>query len=555
MSKLSQGLVFVAVLAVVVLSACGETSVETKPTPTAVTGGDGQPLGSVQLPTSCSAQAQPVLEQALALLHNMTYVEADRLFGEAAALDPECGLAYWGQAMTRVHPLWPDVPSEQQFRAGQELLEQALAAGNVSDRERAYISALQAYYRPGATSSERERLQAFLDGWKAVHGAHPDDPEAKLFYALALMATAEGSDKSYEKQRTAGALAQAVLEQIPDHPGAHHYVIHAYDFAPLAERALTAARSYGEVAPENSHALHMTSHIFTRLGLWPESIEYNERAADASMERNAVGAISMHRMHALDYVVYGYLQTANDEQAVSVLEQLKALEPPFQNHAATAYAFAAVPARIALERQDWSAASKLQPGWPAEVPWDQYPHLVAIPEFARALGAARGGEIATAETAIARLQELQRRAAALPGAYDWGTQVAIQAVTVEAWLELERGDHERALELMAEAAEMEQGTEKNPVTPGAVLPATELYGDMLMEAGRFEAAKAQYDRALERSPNRFNSLYGAGLAAEKAGDAATATALYGRLLSNCPSPSGAAPRLRHARAFVDRSSS
>ena len=538
-------------LLTVVGAACTpRSSAPSSGTTTAVIGLDGQPLGSVRFPTSCSDDAQPGLQQGLALLHSMTYLEAERRFEDAARIDPECALAYWGQAMTRVHPLWPDVPSTDDMTTARRLLARATGVTHTSAREGAYVSALQAYLEGGPESREADRLARFLSGWQTVRDAHADDLEAKLFYALALMATADLSDTTYETLRSAGAVVEEVLAQIPDHPGGLHYVIHAYDVPPLAEQALSAARQYGETAPENSHALHMTSHIFTRVGLWPESITYNTRAAAAAIGRTPEGTVSMHYMHALDYLTYAYLQTADDRAANDVIQGLQTLEPPFQNHAATSYAFAAIPARVALERHDWRGAARLEARSPEGVLWEQYPNVVAITEFARALGAARSGDAATAEAAIAVLAGLQDRAEALPGKYDWGVQVAIQRTTAMAWVVYERGEVEQGLELMSQAARMEQGTEKNPVTPGAVLPATELYGDMLLEAHRWGEAGIQFDRALLRSPNRFNSLFGAGQAAERAGDADAAAVFYQTLVDNCTEAVGERPELEYARRVL-----
>jgi tetratricopeptide (TPR) repeat protein len=516
---------------------------------TPVLSADGQELGTVHFPTSCAAEVQADLEHGLALLHHMNYTKAEPIFLGAAESDPECALAYWGAAMTYVHPLWPDTVSGENLERGRALLVKASAAAHSSEREAGYLNALNGYYE-GQEVSERERLRSFLEGWTAVHTDYPDDTEAALFHALALLGTAEASDKSYQKQAEAGSILEGVLERVPRHPGAHHYTIHAYDFPPLAPRALDIARRYDDLAPENTHALHMTSHIFTRLGLWPESIEFNIRAAAAASERTAKGDVSLHHLHALDYLAYAYLQRADDVAADAVLADLKALEPPFQNHSATAYAFAAVPARLALERHDWEAAAAVESRWPAELKWEQYPYLDAITFFARALGAAHTGHPKVAQAAIAELVELEAAANALDIAYDWGIQVAIQRVAAEAWLAYESGDTERGLELGRKAAEMEGTTEKNPVTPGEVLPARELYGDMLLASGHHSEAVEAYETALARSPNRFNSIYGAGRAAELAGDGQAAKELYAQLLEICPDPTGARPELEHARAFL-----
>ncbi len=513
----------------------------------------GEALGFVAFPTSCTEAAQVEIERGLALLHHMNYVNAEPVFLRAAELDPECAIAYWGAAMTYVHPLWPDTISPENREAGEALLARAETAANKSSREAKYVAALQGYYE-GAERSERERLASYLAGYMVLHAEYPDDPEAAAFHALGLLANAPAEDKTYALQSEAGEILEGLLAQVPKHPGGHHYTIHAYDFPPLAERALDIARRYDDLAPENTHALHMTSHIFTRLGLWPESIEFNLRAAEASKKRTASGQVSLHHLHAYDYLAYAYLQQARDNAANEVLAKLEALEPPFQNHSATAYTFAAVPARLALERHDWAKAAQVETRWPSELEWDQYPYLDAIPYFARAMGAARTGKPDAARLAIAELGRLEEAAGSLDIAYDWAIQVAIQKTAAQAWLAYESGDVEGGLELARKAAAMEGSTEKNPVTPGEVLPARELYGDMLLEAGRYEEAVAAYERSLERSPNRFNSLYGAGRAAELDGNVEGAAQFYAQLIEVAATSDSDREELEHAHQFVETAS-
>ena len=496
---------------------------------TEVLDADGGSLGSVAFPVSCSAEAATTMRRGIALLHHMTFTEAAGVFETAAEQDPDCALAYWGMAMTPLHPLWPDVPSEQNLERGWVLLQEARAVGLQTPREEGYVTALEAYYRDAADRSETARLAAYAEGWEQVRVAHPGDSEATLFAALSLIATGLGSDDPLPTFEAGGAMAEQVLSQIPDHPGALHYIIHSYDVPALAPKALSVARTYGKVAPENAHALHMTSHIFTRVGSWEESIDYNVRSADAAWNQPINGATSHHHLHAIDYLAYAYLQTGQDDRAEEILDHLVALDGPIYDHAASAYAFAAVESRIALERQDWARAAAVEPRWPATVNWVLYPHLEAIPEFARALGAAHTGDVETAERSVARLGELRAQAATLPDAYDWGTQVQIQEVGARAWMAYAAERTDEAVELMTEAATLESTTTKNPVTPGVVLPANELLGDMLLDLGRYDEARAAYETALTRSPNRLNSLKGAGQAAELAGDA-EAAAEYERQL-------------------------
>ena len=510
----------------------------------------GGSLGRVSLSAaSCSAGAANAVRQALALLHHMTYGEARAAFRTAAREDPDCVLAHWGVAMTYVHPLWPDVPSADEFARGQAALERARSVREPTPREDAYLSALEAYYEDAAQRTEAERLDAFAAGWARAHERFPDDPEIRLFQVLSILAQGLGTPDMLRMNVEAGEMAAEVLAEIPDHPGALHYTIHSYDLPALAHRAEEAAQVYGEVAPDNSHALHMTSHIFTRLGEWDASIHYNDRAAQAALERPIDGQVSFHYLHAADYLVYGMLQRADDAAARSVLADLEALEGPVFDHAASAYAFAAIPARLLVERQAWEKAADLDPRWTALVPWARYPQLEAIPTFARGLGEARSGQIDAARASLERLGELREGAAELPTSYDWATQVRIQELALEAWIAYAVGDVEKAVTLMTEAQELEATTVKNPVTPGEVLPAAELLGDMLMELERYEEAEAAYEAALDRSPNRLNSLYGAGLAAERSGDEDTARRYYRRLVEQVVE-GAELDRVLHAKEYL-----
>lgn len=518
----------------------------------AVTDSLGSPLGTVRVPGSCTATADVHLGRGLALLHNMTYEEAEAAFAAAVDADSNCAMAYWGQAMTVVHPLWSDPPSQKRFEAGSAMLERARAHAETA-LELAYVQALAGYYEAGHSDSEKPNLVGLEDGWRAFHAKYPDDPEGTAFYALAQLATVDPGDKTFSKQRRAGALAMSVLDQIPDHPGGHHYVIHAYDNPALAPRAEEIARSYGGIAPEIPHALHMPTHTFTRLGLWEESIDWNRRSADAALERPVGEATSLHYFHALDYLAYAYLQRAEDRKAMAVLSELESLEPPYQAHLASAYAFAAVPARLALERHLWEEAAELEPRWPRAYAWDNSAAMEAITYFGRALGAARSGRFQQARDDLERLTVLQQQVAAT-NSY-WGTQVEIERLAALAWLQFEEGSREQALSTMRAAAELEAGTEKHPVTPGEVLPARELLADMLLELGRPAEALTEYQAALERSPNRFNSLYGAARAAELAGDREEAGRYYGALLEVTANADSERARLERAREFLAARSS
>jgi tetratricopeptide (TPR) repeat protein len=483
-------------------------------------GSHGEELGAVEVHASCEAAAMPHLQEGLALLHHMTYERADQAFAGAADADPACALAYWGRAMTSIHPLWTDPPTAGTFRRGEQFVQKAKSLQPSTPEERAYIAAVEGYYRAGRSATEAANLAAFADGWAQAHEQHPDDLEAASFHALGLLATADPQDKTFARQTRAAEIAADIRARVPQHPGAHHYIIHALDYPPLADQALEVARRYGDIAPEVPHALHMPTHIFTRLGLWRDSIAWNERSAAAALKQPVDGAISLHYLHALDYLAYAHLQLRQDEKATEVLRALEALDQPMQVELAVPYTLAAVPARLALERKEWARAAALAPRVPESYPWDRFPAMEAITWFARALGAARTGDVAAAEAAIGKLASL-REAAAESSTY-WGTQVDIRRTAASAWLAYAKDADAQALELMRKAAELEASTEKHPVTPGEVLPATELLGDMLMELGRHADARAAYEASLARSPNRYNSLSGAARAAEREGNAVAA---------------------------------
>jgi hypothetical protein len=404
----------------------------------------GDNLGTVNFPVSCSESSQHLMERGVALLHHMTYAGARKIFEVTGEADPNCALAYWGVAMTYVHPLWLDPPNEEEMKLGLDLIKLAKKRGHKTKREHAYIAALEAYFGTAKEHDQRARIARFEQAWEKVYRDFPDDLEAASFYALAHMATATSEDKSYQKQKAAGAIMEKILEQIPDHPGAHHYIIHAYDLPGLAGRALKVARSYGKVAPEVPHALHMPTHIFTRLGLWQESIAWNNRSAAAALKNKVGGAITMHYLHALDYLAYAYLQQAQDKKAKETMETILSLSGPFYdlNVEATAYALAAIPARYTLERQKWEDAAQLKPRKPVTFQWgNRFSAFESTIHFARALGAARSGNATVAQNALKQLVTLHD-IAARKSTY-WANQIRIQELSVRAWLTLEKGKRQR----------------------------------------------------------------------------------------------------------------
>jgi tetratricopeptide (TPR) repeat protein len=510
----------------------------------------GNQIGTVQFPISCSDAAKPLVERGVALLHHMTYDGAKAAFAAATQTDPDCAMGYWGQAMTYIHPLWSDAPSKEDFERGRALVGKARARGQKTERENAYIEAVGAYYEQGWNKIETINLQRFESGWEAVYRRFPQDIEAACFFALAHMATASPADKTYTKQKRAGIIAEEVLSQVSDHPGAHHYVIHAYDYPPLASKALNAARSYGKIAPDIPHALHMPTHIFTRVGLWQESIIMNKRSAAAALKHPAGSAVSLHYPHALDYLVYAYLQQADDHKARQVMEDLSYKDGTFQTHIAASYSFTAIPARFALERQQWSEAAVLEPRLPRNYPIEKFPAMEAITYFAKALGAARSDNLKVAKEALETLTALQDRAGKT-SAY-WAKQIEIQRLSAMSWIVYQEGGKIEALKIMQKAAELESSTEKHPVTPGEILPARELLADMLFDMGRYREAQTEYETALERSPNRFNSLYGAGLAAELGGNKSEAVFYYKKILEITATVKTDREQLKHAKLYLSQ---
>lgn len=511
-------------------------------------------MGSVRFDPGCADVANGHAIRGLTLLHHMTYLDANEAFVAATETDPTCTLGYWGQAMTIVHPVWPDVPDAEGLARGAELVRLARERTNPSGRASAYLETVAAYYEDAARKSEPERLVAFDDAWRRVVEAYPEDLEARALYALARIATASPSDKSYGQQFEALELLDDVLAAVPDHPGGHHYTIHARDYPPLAEEALDVARAYGQMAENIPHALHMPTHIYTRIGLWDESIAGNTDAADAATRQGQrLGGITTDFHHSLDYLAYGHLQRGEDEAAKAIMERAFAADGPWvsKNPPAIAYALSAIPARLALERADWEGAAALEARQPSGFPWsDALAPFEAITWFAKAVGAARSGQFDIAREAISTLSGFEDRVSQTASAEYWKTQIRVQRLTGEAWTAWESGDRVVGLELMREAAELEASTEKHAVTPGEVIPAAEFLGEMLLLAGHAGEALDAFGAALERSPRRLNGLAGAAEAAEAAGNDDAATAYYGALLDLTSDADADLPSMARARAFL-----
>jgi tetratricopeptide (TPR) repeat protein len=472
-------------------------------------------LGTVHFATSCSPAVTKDFDRGVALLHSFWFSAAIEAFNGVLKTDPTCAMAYWGIAMSWWGNPFGGFRSAQALQAGQAALEKAKATGAKTERERAYLAAVETLYRDNATVDQRTRTLAYEKAMEQLAAKHPDDVEARIFYALSLDQTALPTDKTYANQLKAAAILEKEFARQPDHPGLAHYIIHSFDVPPLAPRALTAARRYAKIAPAAPHALHMPSHTFTRVGSWQESIDTNIASAAAARKDGAAS----EELHALDYQVYAYLQTGQDAAARKTLDGISSIGQRIQVNAAGAaapapagfFARAAIPARYALERNAWAEAAKLSPR-DSPFPWTE-----AITHFARAIGAARTGDVAAAQADVDKLASLADGLRKAKDEY-WSEQVEIQRQAAAAWVRFAEGRRDEALTLAREAADREDATEKSAVTPGPIKPARELLGDMLMELGRPADALKEFETAMKKEPNRFRALYGAILAAQTTGN-------------------------------------
>jgi tetratricopeptide (TPR) repeat protein len=512
-----------------------------------VTGNDERSLGKVDFPISCKPEVQGRFNQALALLHNMMYLQAEKGFESVASLDPDCAMAYWGVAMTLFHPLWAP-PKEHELKIGSEAAQKAASLKPPTKREQAYIAAVNAFYRDWESTAHPARIAAWEKAQEKVFKDNPNDIDAGAFYALSHLATAPKGDKTFKHQEKAGQLLEKLRKKAPRHPGLFHYTIHAYDNPKFASLALEVAKGYDRIAPDAPHAQHMPSHIFVRMGMWTLVSEWNARSAASAKKQSRSRELSLHYIHAMDYLMYAYLQRSQDKMALATLDEINGVEN-YQDSFASAYGIAAAQARYPLERRQWAEAAKLPMRTHSMFPWDKYPQFEAITYFARGLGAARSGDTAGARSAIETLDTLYERTVRAGQGY-WAVLVDAQRTTVAAWVAFSEGEKERALKVMRKAADLEDSVDKHPVTPGAVLPARELLGDMLLLLGNPGEATEAYEASLGISPNRFNSLYGSGHASDLAGDIDKAKWYYSRLVEITAGVDSERPRLAKAKAFL-----
>jgi len=496
-------------------------------------------LGTVEFANSCAAAVQEPFQRAVAMLHSFRYLETEKAFREVLAQDPACAIANWGiAAILMSNPLAGVGPSADWAARAQAAIDQGRKTGAMTQRERDYIEAVAAYYEDWANRPERTRQLNRATAFEALAARYPDDDEAQIFLALYLAATQSLADQTYKTYLAAAAILENQFAKHPNHPGVAHYLIHSYDAPPIAAKGLSAARRYAAIAPAAPHAQHMPSHIFTRVGSWSESIATNQRAAQAAKQDGEFE----EQLHATDYMVYALLQLARDDEAGRLMRESAAISGFTTLRFAGPYAQAAIPARYAVERRDWKLAMALQPQP------NQFPYTMSLTHFARALGAARSGDAVAAEKDIGELARIRDTLRAAGNEY-WATEVETSRLAASAWATLAQGRRDEALGIMQSAADMEDRNEKHIVTPGRIVPARELLGEMLLAVNRPADALKEFEASQSREPGRFHGYCGAAQAAAQSGDEAKARHYYVQLLEMAGQGS-ARPELAEARAFL-----
>ena len=498
----------------------------------------GGKLGKVSFPTSCASEVQPAFERGVAMLHSFWYSLAEKSFADILARDPGCTVAAWGTAAILMsNPLAGAGASAEGAKKAQAAIDNARRTPPKTERERDYVEAVAAYYEDWANRPERARQAARSKAFEALAAKYPEDDEAQIFSALYLAGTQSQADQTYAAYLKAVAILEPQFRKYPDHPGVAHYLIHSYDAPPLAEKGLVAARRYAAIAPDAPHALHMPSHIFTRVGSWEESVETNRRSA--TVARTASDWPEAY--HASDYAVYAYLQLGRDDEARLAMEEAFRFPGGESPSPAFPYAAAAMPARFAMERGDWKGAAQLQPVA------SKMPFTEALTHFARAIGSARSGDVAAAEKDAGQLAAIHKQLETARNTY-WATEVEVQRLAVAGWIALAKGNAEEGAKLMRASADLEDRNEKHIVTPGRMLPARELLGEMLLEQKNPAAALKEFQISQVREPNRFRNYAGSAMAAEALGDRAQAAGYYAKLLAL--SKSGNRPELEKAKAYI-----
>jgi tetratricopeptide (TPR) repeat protein len=497
-------------------------------------------LGNVSFANSCDAKVQMELQQAFAMLHSFWFSAGEKAFRHVLEDDPSCGVATFGiAAILMNNPLAGQGASPKAAEIAQAAIEQGRRVGAQTQRERDYIEAVAAYYADFANRPERARQAARADAFEALAAKYPDDDEAQIFAALYVASTQSQADQTYAAYLKAAAVLEKQFAKYPNHPGVAHYLIHSYDAPPIAQRGLPAARKYAGIAPDAPHALHMPSHIFTRVGAWQDSASTNRRSADvAKMNGDTFDAY-----HAADYMVYAYLQLGRDNEARKALDDITRYASPPTASSGASYAAVAMPARLALERGDWAAASQLpQRGF-------SFPFVEAITTFSRALGAARKGDVAAAEQDAQKLKAQHKALVEAKNNY-WATEVEVQNMAATAWIAKAKGQTEEAVRLMRTAADIEDRNEKHIVTPGRVVPARELLGEMLLELKQPAAALNEFEQSQVREPNRLRGYVGAAAAAAAAGERDKAGAHYAKLVELTRDADTPLPEIARAKSYL-----
>lgn len=505
-----------------------------------------QEHGEVNFNSSCEEIVQEDIDNALAKLHNMIYVAARENFEEIKKADTACTMAYWGIATTLFQPLWGTRPGEEDLKRGWQNIEKARKLVE-SEREKTLVESTAGFFKDPETAGFWTRIQRWSEGMEKAYDTYPDDEEIASLYSLSRLTLAQRAEDRSPFHDEAETVLREIYERNPTHPGAIHYSIHATDIDGRAKNALDIVKAYGQIAPDNPHALHMPSHIYVRLGDWPRVIEWNKKSAEAALKHSANGAVSHHYIHANDYLVYAYLQQAEEDKIGSILEEVQSKEK-HQASFVSAFHFAAMPARIAVELRDWEKASVLEPRSPDYLPWDASQWAEGMTWLARGLGAVHTGNMDGAIEAEQRLTEL-RESAIADDARDMANYIEIDRRILEGWIAHARGNTDKAVESIRLAAELEEATEKHPVSPGALLPPKEALGDLLTELDRPKEALTVYEESDAIWPERYNTLLGAARAAKQAGENIAARKYYERLLATTNGETGRSG-VHEARGFI-----
>ena len=513
------------------------------PIPTVAHDGDSNagPLGKVSFPSSCDPKVQAKLERGVAMAHSFWYSAGEETFRDVLKDDPGCAIATWGIASVLMsNALAGQGATPKGAELAQAAIDEGRRIGAKTERERDYLEAVAAYYKDFASRPEKDRQLTRAKAYEALAQRYPADDEAQIFYALYNAGTQSQADQTYAAYLKSAAILETMFRKYPDHPGVAHYLIHSYDAPPLAEKGLVAARRYASIAPAAPHALHMPSHIFTRVGAWQESAATNQRSRDVA---KAAGDAD-EAYHAVDYMVYAYLQLGRDAQARRTIDdvmQVQGASPRF----VAPYSIAAMPARYAFERGAWKEAAQLKP------PGSTYPFIEAITYFSRSVGAARSGDLDAARKDAAQLETLHKALQTAQNNY-WAAEVEVQRLAAAGWIALGEAKPEDALKFMRAAADLEDRSEKHIVTPARVVPARELLGEMLLEVKQPEAALKEFELSQRREPNRFRNYLGAARAAEQSGDRTKAADYYRKLVALAKDADTERPELTSARAFAQR---